>query len=88
MSRMSKEVEDDDQKIDPLSDCQDANNACPVPLVIPLLFMKYFLLYIDATTIVAVCEILIYIHHSAAGLYRVAWQAYVFPTMLSIVGLE
>ena len=44
MSRMSKEVEDDDQKIDPLSDCQDANNACPVPLVIPLLFMKSFLL--------------------------------------------
>lgn len=29
MSRMSKKVKDDDQKIDILSDCQDANNACP-----------------------------------------------------------
>ena len=44
MSRMSKEVEDDDQKIDILSDCQEVNNACPLPLVIPLLFfMKSFL---------------------------------------------
>lgn len=37
MSKMSKETEDDNKKIDISSDCQDANNTCLLPLVILLL---------------------------------------------------